>query len=102
VRDLCAHSAMCSRLDGQHCPFETTLHLKVTNKTLEVWRQYLAYFCGRLRATKKAVTLTVNIICAISSCHRDIQHSNGYEKALGKLPDDGNVMPKHVGATIHN
>jgi hypothetical protein len=24
------------------------------------------------------------------------------KKALGTLPDDGNVMPKHVGATIHN
>jgi hypothetical protein len=24
------------------------------------------------------------------------------EKALETLPDDGNVMPKHVGATIHN
>jgi hypothetical protein len=23
-------------------------------------------------------------------------------KALGMLPGDGNVMPKHVGATIHN
>jgi hypothetical protein len=23
-------------------------------------------------------------------------------KALGALPEDGNVMPKHVGATIHN
>jgi hypothetical protein len=23
-------------------------------------------------------------------------------KALGTLSDDGNVMPKHVGATIHN
>jgi hypothetical protein len=22
-------------------------------------------------------------------------------KTLGTLPDDGNVMPKHVGATIH-
>jgi hypothetical protein len=22
--------------------------------------------------------------------------------SLGTLPDDGNVMPKHVGATIHN
>jgi hypothetical protein len=21
---------------------------------------------------------------------------------LGKLPEDGNVMPKHVGVTIHN
>jgi hypothetical protein len=24
------------------------------------------------------------------------------QKALGTLSDDGNVMPKHVGATIHN
>jgi hypothetical protein len=24
------------------------------------------------------------------------------QKALGKLSDDGNVMPKHVGATIRN
>jgi hypothetical protein len=24
------------------------------------------------------------------------------QKALGKLPDDGNTMPKYVGATIHN
>jgi hypothetical protein len=23
-------------------------------------------------------------------------------KALGMLPEDGNVMPKHVGAAIHN
>jgi hypothetical protein len=24
------------------------------------------------------------------------------QKALGTLPKDGNVMPKHVGDTIHN
>jgi hypothetical protein len=24
------------------------------------------------------------------------------QKALGTLPDDDNIMPKHVGATIHN
>jgi hypothetical protein len=24
------------------------------------------------------------------------------KKALGTLPEDGNVMPKHVGVTIHN
>jgi hypothetical protein len=24
------------------------------------------------------------------------------QKALGTLPEDGNVMPKHVGATMHN
>jgi hypothetical protein len=25
-----------------------------------------------------------------------------FQKALGTLPEDGNVMPKRVGATIHN
>jgi hypothetical protein len=25
-----------------------------------------------------------------------------YQKALGTLPEDGNVMSKRVGATIHN
>jgi hypothetical protein len=24
------------------------------------------------------------------------------QKALGTLPEDGNVIPKHVGDTIHN
>jgi hypothetical protein len=24
------------------------------------------------------------------------------QKTLGTLPEDGNVIPKHVGATIHN
>jgi hypothetical protein len=24
------------------------------------------------------------------------------QKALGTLPEDGNVMPKHVEVTIHN
>jgi hypothetical protein len=24
------------------------------------------------------------------------------QKALGTLPEDGNVMPKHVGTTINN
>jgi hypothetical protein len=24
------------------------------------------------------------------------------QKAIATLPDDGNVMPKHVGAAIHN
>jgi hypothetical protein len=24
------------------------------------------------------------------------------QKTLGKLPEDGNIVPKHVEATIHN
>jgi hypothetical protein len=29
-----------------------------------------------------------------------VEHTS--QKALGTLPEDGNVMPKHVGDTIHN
>jgi hypothetical protein len=29
-------------------------------------------------------------------------HPSISQKALGTLPEDGNVTPKHVGATIHN
>jgi hypothetical protein len=27
---------------------------------------------------------------------------NIFQKALGMLAEDGNIMPKHVGFTIHN
>jgi hypothetical protein len=33
---------------------------------------------------------------------RDAPQLRISQKALGTLPEDGNVMPKHVGATIHN
>jgi hypothetical protein len=29
-------------------------------------------------------------------------HLSIFQKALGTLPEAGNIMPKHVGATIHN
>jgi hypothetical protein len=32
---------------------------------------------------------------------RDAQLSIS-QGALGTLPEDGNVIPKHVGATVHN
>jgi hypothetical protein len=31
-----------------------------------------------------------------------VPHLSISQKALGTLPEDGNVMPKHVGATTHN
>ena len=32
----------------------------------------------------------------------DLRSPRISQKALGTLPEDGNVMPKHVGTTIHN
>jgi hypothetical protein len=31
-----------------------------------------------------------------------VPHLSVSQKALGTLPEDDNVVPKHVGATIHN
>jgi hypothetical protein len=31
-----------------------------------------------------------------------IEHLSEGKKALGTLPEDDNVMPKHVGGTIHD
>jgi hypothetical protein len=36
----------------------------------------------------------MGVLCLVTWCIS--------QKALGMLPEDGNVMPKHVGATIHN
>jgi hypothetical protein len=45
------------------------------------------------------------VLCLVKSIHNILPTAPQLsipQKALGTLPDDGNVMPKHVGATIHN
>jgi hypothetical protein len=60
--------------------------------------------------------LWMGVLCLVTWCvHHATRHSTPNhnilstapqlsisQKALGMLPEDGNVMPKHVGATIHN
>jgi hypothetical protein len=38
----------------------------------------------------------------INVCFSTAHQLNISQKALGTLPEDGNIMPKHVGDTIHN
>jgi hypothetical protein len=45
--------------------------------------------------------LWMGVLCLVTWCACTSQLSTS-EKALGTLPEDGNVMPKHVGATIQN
>jgi hypothetical protein len=47
--------------------------------------------------------LRMGVLCLVAWCVAisDPQLSIS-QKALGTLPEDGNVMPKHVGATIYN
>jgi hypothetical protein len=43
----------------------------------------------------------MGVLCLVTWCATALQLSIS-QKALGTLPDDGNVMPKHVADTIHN
>jgi hypothetical protein len=49
------------------------------------------------RATHQATTHNTPIHNILSTAHQ----LSISQKALGTLPEDGNVMPKQVGATIH-
>jgi hypothetical protein len=54
----------------------------------------------------KSVYYTVQILSSNKAvCHLFLSAAPQLtisHKALGTLPEDGNVMPKHVGATINN
>jgi hypothetical protein len=63
-----------------------------------MFRHYIAIFSDVVRFTHH-VTRHNTPIHNILSTASQLSIS---QKALGTLPDDGNVMPEHVGATIHN
>jgi hypothetical protein len=49
--------------------------------------------------------LWMGVLCLVTWCVHNIlspaPHLSISQKVLGTLPENGNVMPKHVGATIH-
>jgi hypothetical protein len=66
--------------------------------------------------SKRKANWISHILCLVTWCtHHVTRHYtsihnllstapqlNISQKALGTLPEDGSVVPKHVGATIHN
>jgi hypothetical protein len=46
--------------------------------------------------------LWMGVLCLVTWCVSTAPQMNISQKALGTLPEDGNVMQKHVGANIHN
>jgi hypothetical protein len=68
----------------------------VPSERCSIGEQSIEY-CGVMRAHH--VTIHNTPIHNILSTVPELSIS---QKALGTLPKDGNVMPKHVGATIHN
>jgi hypothetical protein len=57
-----------------------------------MFRHYIAIHAHHVTRHNTPIHNILLTASQLSICH----------KALGTLPEDGNVMPKHVGATIHN
>jgi hypothetical protein len=62
-------------------------------------------YCGWSCCESRDVAHTHHVIRHNTPIHKILSTApqpNISQKAIGMLPYDGNVMPKHVGATIHN
>jgi hypothetical protein len=64
-----------------------------------MFRHYIAILRERSQIAAHHVTRHNTSIHNILSTAPKLSIS---QKALGTLPEDGNVMPKHVGDAIHN
>jgi hypothetical protein len=60
-----------------------------------MFRHYTAFFRERTHHVTRNNTPIQNILSTAPQLSIP-------QKALETLPEDGNVMPKHVGASIHN
>jgi hypothetical protein len=63
-----------------------------------MFRDYIAIFRERSKCTHHVTRHNAPIHNILSTAPQ----LSISQKPLGTLPEDGNVMPKHVGATIHN
>jgi hypothetical protein len=64
-----------------------------------MFRHYIAIFRERSEIATHPVTRHNTPIHNILST---VPQLSNYQKALGTIPEDGIVMAKHVGDTIHN
>jgi hypothetical protein len=67
--------------------------------SLYMFRHFIAIIGERVTWSVHHVTRHNTPIHNIVSTAPQLSISH---KALGTIPEDGNVMPKHVGDTIHN
>src|SRR5215469_1788619 len=85
-------------VSGLHCHLQGAFLVPSDRCSIEEQsREYCA--CGVLCAPRATSLHTTRHIHNILSTAPQLSIS---QKALGTLPEDGNVMPKHVEATIHN
>jgi hypothetical protein len=92
-------------------------HLGCTYQTSLVVKISFQFSCGceQFHEGRSCGFLVISTWRSETATHRVTRHNTPIhsiistapqwsisQKTLGMLPDDGNVMPKHVGATIHN
>jgi hypothetical protein len=70
------------------------------NGSSYMFRHYIAIF--RERSYQIVTHHAIRHNTPIHNILSTAPQLNISQKALGTVPEDGKVMPKHVGATIHN
>ena len=84
--------AVCSQIHTKHIKTQSVPHSKHT--PLSYKNQPVNAEIATHNVTKHNTPIH-NILSTVSQLSIS-------QKALGTLPEDGNVMPKHAEATIHN
>jgi hypothetical protein len=70
-----------------------------------MFRHYIAILTERSWCLRDGRTVSSNVVHNNAPIHiipSTVHQLSISQKALGTLPEDGNVMAKHVGATVHN
>jgi hypothetical protein len=105
AESFCCHGHSCVTIVGQcqhaHCQWLSTNQAVCYCALDDVSTMYEGVLTLTQHVTKHKhhVTRHNTPIHNILSTAAQLSIS---QKALGTLPEDGNVMPKHVGATIHS
>jgi hypothetical protein len=71
----------------------------------DVVRKHILTKCTVHISSSDVVRGAYHVIRYSTPIHNNVSTApqlNISQKSLGPFPEDGNVMPKHVGATIHN
>jgi hypothetical protein len=82
--------------------FEITIKICVKSQQIpQLFIQFINYVCWLLHVLALHCHPQGEFLVPSERCSIATQFSIS-QKALGTLHEDGNVMPKHVGTTIHD
>jgi hypothetical protein len=93
-------------MDGQSGTTKLTVYFRNSVNVLKthIWMQQLIWLLLLSLSAWRSQIITHHVTKHNTPIHNILSSAPQLrisQKALGTLPDDGNLMPKHVGATIH-